>query len=321
MAGPQNFTVDDIKLNAKDLADETIDRIYAKVRPFYAVYQTTSRVVVMYADDPAIAAEQHTRLAPLNVLRSEITGLIDGWRTSSYEQLQARARRYDGRVAGALVVALEGDPTSAAAALTQIKTDIVDQRTSLGRFDVLTAGFVVLLVFVTLFALLSLVHGTSKDLAIASMAGAAGAFFSLAIGIRSRTVLPNLITRDNISDAGLRVIIGVMAAGVLYILLHSDLVTIAIGGAKLSGDALTREKAVVIGFLAGFLERLVPDLLAKTTATGQAAALPAPVLGGGPIARGAGEPPPPPSPGTPTTPGLAPPSARPPSPDPRAAVG
>lgn len=113
-------------------------------------------------------------------------------------------------------------------------------------------------------------------------------------------VLLNLITRDNISDAVLRLIIGVIAAGVLYLLLHSDLDTITIAGAKLSGDALTREKAVVIGFIAGFLERLVPDLLAGPTATGQATALPAPVPAGGPMARGgAGEPPPPPSPGTP----------------------
>ena len=61
--------------------------------------------------------------------------------------------------------------------------------------------------------------------------------------------------------------IGVVSGSVLLLLLSSDLVPkLALGDARgdLGRDNL--EGVLVIGFIAGFLERLVPDLLDKAAA-------------------------------------------------------
>ncbi len=52
----------------------------------------------------------------------------------------------------------------------------------------------------------------AKPLWLAARAGTVGAWFSVALAIKNRTVLPNLQRRDNYSDACLRIAIGFIAA-------------------------------------------------------------------------------------------------------------
>jgi hypothetical protein len=102
----------------------------------------------------------------------------------------------------------------------------------------------------------------SGNIWLAARAGTIGAFFSIALAIRDRTVLTNLHRRDNLADAALRILIGIVAAGVLVLMLSSNLVpAFTIGKADISGPLITWQTVLVVGFIAGFLERLVPDLL------------------------------------------------------------
>jgi hypothetical protein len=106
---------------------------------------------------------------------------------------------------------------------------------------------------------------TPIDLWRAAAAGAVGAFFSIAIGIRTRTVLPDLLRTSNIMDAVLRVTIGFIAGAVLMAMLRLDVVTLQIGP-----DSIPEAGALAVilaGFFAGFSERLVPDLLEKAKAS------------------------------------------------------
>lgn len=73
------LTVDDIKLRGEDLTQQTIEQIYYKAPPRFAVYPTQRRVMVQYADDNILEAKQRGDMASLNGLRSQISGLIDGW--------------------------------------------------------------------------------------------------------------------------------------------------------------------------------------------------------------------------------------------------
>ena len=65
-------------------------------------------------------------------------------------------------------------------------------------------------------------------------------------------------------DAKLRVLIGVISAGVLYLLLATGVLSqLKIGELSFAAGAIAWQLALLIGFASGFLERLVPDILEK----------------------------------------------------------
>jgi len=97
----------------------------------------------------------------------------------------------------------------------------------------------------------------------AAAAGAVGAFFSIAVGIRTRTVLPDLLRTSNIMDAALRVTIGFIAGAVLFAMMKLGIVNVQIGDLAKGGSKFSELRVILIGFFAGFSERLVPDLLEK----------------------------------------------------------
>jgi hypothetical protein len=278
-----NLTVTDLSLAATDATGAEVTTIYAKNPPLYAVYRTRERVLVQFADDPAKAGAQRSAMASLNPLRGEINGLVDGWRASKQEALRSKAVGYDRRSADALVMALEGDVHDAGLLLGEIKQDLLDERTARARVDYLIAAcavlFIALLVaWIAGRAALSNVHpGDSALYAaiwIGAGAGAIGAFFSVAVGLRARTVLTDLHKTENSCDAGLRMTIGYIAAAILISLLGSGLVHLSLGTAPidLTAPAPAADstgwwmKVLVVGFLAGFSERMVPDILAKAAA-------------------------------------------------------
>src|SRR5262249_47931235 len=154
-------------------------------------------------------------LARLNPLRGEINGLIDKWRTKPNKV--HRAEWYDRRVGDALVVALEDDVASAETLLKNIKQDILGDRVTIGRFWSLMASLAASVVGVIVLAVVKWLRSvdTGADLFTAAMTGAVGAFFSIAIGIRGRTILPDLRWGSNVMDAALRVAVGLIGGAVL----------------------------------------------------------------------------------------------------------
>ena len=104
----------------------------------------------------------------------------------------------------------------------------------------------------------------SSNLWLAAKAGLIGAAFSIALAIRGRTVALDTDLLDNVTDGTLRLLIGVISAAVLLLLFTSGIVpSLKIGEADFKPGGLTWEMVLIIGFVGGFLERLVPDLLEK----------------------------------------------------------
>ena len=315
----------DLRRGVLDETGYPILDIYARKLPEYVVYRNRQRVAVQYADLRSDASAQRKMMATLNPLRGEINGLIDGWRLKKDRSgAQRRAERFDRRVADAMVAALEGDVSTAVALLTKIKQDIVDERTAWARFQylivALSAGVVGTLIAFAMVRWGGLPH-VSDDLYQAAGAGLIGAFFSIALAIRGRTVLPDLQWIANAMDAALRMLVGLIGAGVLVAMVDAHMVNVTFGlpAAPAAGvplrstpseppntridavppaapasptpqDAANRSEAtdaglncgvarcsdqawlniLIFGFVAGFSERFVPDLLAKAGATAPA---------------------------------------------------
>jgi hypothetical protein len=274
----------DVQRGKEDLSERIVCEIYYKAPPRYAIYRSSERVIVQYADDgmkdadgKPLADSQRLKMAGLNPLRSQITGLIDGWERSTNPRLSGRARRYNARVAAALNQCLEGDQTSPLPVLTEVRDEIVAERASWGRFLYLSSALAVAAVFCVVFwTLKAEVFGPGHPtvgLWLAARAGTIGAFFSIAMNIQQRKVLTDLLTRDNIADSALRITVGAIGAGVLLCLLQSGVAPLAsFGTAALTGAGMSWQVILVIGFAAGFSERLVPTIVENMSA--QAAPVP-----------------------------------------------
>ncbi|HYN45485.1 MAG TPA: hypothetical protein VES64_02210 [Allosphingosinicella sp.] len=259
--------------------DEDILVFYGRRPPVYAVYRIEKRVMVHFADSKKDADDQRKKVAKLNPLRGEINGLIDGWRMAKEgSNSRCRAERYDRRVGDALVVAFEGDPETAEFLLKAIKQDILAERISKGRVEYLLAalltgfGGLLFILFATAW-----IYYPPQGVALwlAAAAGAFGAFFSIALGLRGRTVLPDLERTANIMDAVLRMAIGLIAAAALMALMRAGIVNIDLGASSVPNEATAARPEwliiLIVGFIAGFSERFVPDLLAQATSSTDAA--------------------------------------------------
>lgn len=248
--------------------------IYTKFAPLYAVYHANDRVLIQYADDPVQQADQRRAIARLAQNRGIVSGLIDGWRED--EMNKGRAAAYDRQVADALIVGFEGDVDSANAILMQIRDDIIAERKAWARFLYLIwagGGGLCLSVLAGIIAMVlgwldnHRVDPVAYQILIGVGFGALGAFFSIVIGLEKRSIDLDLQMKNNVIDSVIRVLIGAIAAVVLLAMVAAGIVSVQFGKFSI-GDGGSPHWLVtlIVTFLAGFSERLVPDLLQSASA-------------------------------------------------------
>ena len=283
--------VADVRLQKIDFACDPIECVYTYNPPHYAIYRTAKRVMVHFSDDAQEAAEQRRRIAPLAPLRGQISALIDGWHSAkawfhrtvaegekhaerreeakqkAQHHLRKRADRYDRRVADAIGLALEGSGETAMALLAEIKNDIISERTSIARIGYFFAALALatgIWIVALWFTDLVKEPDVGPVLALAVVGGTLGAMFSIVIGIRGRTILIDLQNRTNWFDAALRVLVGAVSGAMLLCLLLSGFVDNLVHMDRIRPQSYEPLSVFMIGFLGGFFERLVPDLLTQT---------------------------------------------------------
>jgi hypothetical protein len=245
----------------KDQQDKEIGKVFVFRLGKYAIYKTDdneSDVIIKYADDDETETNQRALILPLASTRAEINSLLTGWHNRKV---------YDRKIAIGLQLALDGDPESGKSFLAATKQELFADRGSAGRFQYLKWAFGTAFIFLNLLFIASHYYpfqDASSNLWLAAKAGLVGAAFSIALGIRNRTVALDLNRLDNISDGVLRLLIGVIAAGVLLLILASGILpNMKLGDMTVPGGINSWKVVMVVGFIGGFLERLVPDLLEK----------------------------------------------------------
>jgi hypothetical protein len=254
-------TVADIVAGTHDGGGETIDAVYFKRRN-YAIYRrgTPPQVVVAYSDDEATADQQVVAISVLLPLRDRLLHLL--------EDLPAKLQEhYRAAMADALRLGLEKQSVTAQALLAEAIGEAQATQGRRGRLVYLQwAGMAVFpALLLILFGGYFVQARTGVHLLVMSVgAGAIGAVLSIAIAIRARTVAIEGDWKSNAVDAAVRIGIGMISASVLFLLLNSGLIsTITAGGVALNGGGMSWQIALIVGVAAGFLERLVPDLLEK----------------------------------------------------------
>jgi hypothetical protein len=245
----------------KDPQDRKIGKVFVFRLAKYAIYKTDdseSDVIIKFADDDETETNQRALVLPLASTRAEINSLLTGWHNRKV---------YDRKIAIGLQLALDGDPESGKSFLAATKQELFADRGSAGRFQYLKWAFGTAFIFLNFLFIASHYYpfpDTSSNLWLAAKAGLVGAAFSIALGIRNRTVGLDLNRLDNITDGVLRLLIGVIAAGVLLLILASGILpNMKIGDMTVAGGINSWKVVMVVGFIGGFLERLVPDLLEK----------------------------------------------------------
>ena len=259
------FRLKDIQVGNMDGRGFKITRIYAVQSDEYAIYQA-GEVMVHFADDQGKAQAQRKAMLPVSSARAEVNALAQGLTCREIS---------DRQLAYALQLALDGDMDGAKGTVAAAKAFVLAKRAARGRFQYLKWSYGTAAVLIGLLFVASgfyPLHPASSDLWLAAKAGLVGAAFSIALAIRGRTVALDTDLLDNVTDGTLRLLIGVISAGVLLLLFASGIVpSLKIGEADFKPGTLTWEMVLVIGFVGGFLERLVPDLLEKKNPQGNGA--------------------------------------------------
>jgi len=261
--GPE-IRVADIRKHRHDGRGEKIDSVLILRRDF-AIYRSGGRVMVHYADDAEAAKAQIANVANLLPLKDRVQYLASGL---------ASPEAYHWQIAEALRLGLDGQTDAAKSTMQGAIDDIIARRVSKGRVTYLFySGLLALATVLTLWGVALVMHLARssvemiepgmKFLMMATGAGAVGAFLSTVIALRARTLATDGDLKSNRVDSTMRIMIGVICAAVLYLVMDSNLLAgVAVGGATLSVK-ITWQIALLTGFAAGFLERLVPDLLEK----------------------------------------------------------
>jgi hypothetical protein len=246
-----------------DARGQTITKVYAMQSDEYAVYKAGGDVMVHFADDVDLAAGQRRDILTLGSAKADLNALLHG-------MAEGKRGGYDARMATALQQCLEDDKDATAKQImASAYADALLQRSADGRIQYLVSAVFCAAVAVILLTLaqdyLMEFKTAENNLWLAGRAGIAGALLSIGIGIRRRTVAIDLYRWSNVAEGALRLLIGMICAGFLLMGLTSGILPeVSAGDVKLIGEGMVWQAVLVVGFVAGFLERLIPDLLEKT---------------------------------------------------------
>lgn len=248
------------RIGGPDASGNTIENIFQTYLDHWIVYKSDTVhweiADELYSENPSLMESYLNRAGEVQDLKAQIIHMLK--EVTSQE-------KYEGAVADAIAMALRNDVTAARKRLEEILGQINNDYSIVARFRYLECTFLCAApLLVILGPLTWAAHAFNYEdgnLLLAGTAGLIGAIFSIAIAIRSRAVGTDTSFRALLTDCSLRLIIGVISGCFLQLLLEAGAFPkISVGDAVISKGG-SWHMIVAVGFIAGFLERLVPNLL------------------------------------------------------------
>ena len=285
-AAPSCARLADVAPGARDPRGRMITDVFWAVAE-YRIYRTAKGVSPFFSDDPDRAAQQRARYLAIGSEISRLNHLIQietGSRFWGEHKPEAAEERADlpeivaleRELARCIAIALDGDADLARKSLHELTTRLEKQISNRARVNhLIVAGLLAALAWAMSFAYLRY-NGESgalqmfaftvpQHIALASIMGAFGALFSTAVGLKNMSIDPTVKPFMHITYAFVRVLVGVMGAVILYFGFQSGVFAgfLQASGAEVqgSGDASYMYWLGFVSVLAGFSERMVPNLL------------------------------------------------------------
>jgi hypothetical protein len=235
----------------------------------YAIYCSEKGMYVQFADTEKEAAEQRSRFTEISPEICELRYLTPQMQSAGKFRLgRPRESLYDHNIAQAMMLVMENKLDDGKQLAQQTLKMAVQRVTNDNTVRYLTSGLLfgisaVVICFIICLLFLPLPPTTElRALLIAAMSGAIGAMLSVATRLQSFQLQPCNQSNMNRWMSITRIGIGLIAGPILLLLSHTifsePMRNIVVGK---DGEW---QGIVILGLIAGFAERLLPNLLQRT---------------------------------------------------------
>jgi hypothetical protein len=259
----------------------------------YAIYSSDKGIYVHFSDKAEMEKEQRKRFTEISPELCELrylTAQMRGWNWWPWFSSHRRHTLYEHNMAQALMLIIEDKDDPAAKRIAKETLEMAVRRVTTEntiryvRACLISAIGVIALGTMAFWALNHIGHPEAlkwTPYLVGGMFGAVGAVFSIVTRVEAFRLQPCDESRMNYWMSAIRVLMGVMSAIALLLLVDTLLVDVL---SKLTGspkhiiewiddpkNVVFWQAMAVLGFVAGFAERLIPNLLRQTAGKMEAA--------------------------------------------------
>jgi hypothetical protein len=236
-----------LKKGDTDYLGNIIEQVYAKEPGKYLIYVTTDHQLICKAEDESIA-----RQANINKLLLQIGDFISHNRSLK--------PTYNSSLAYAMKIFFDGDAISSYHSLQNVYSNIKRHLTRRAKLAYQAGAASILFLSLAAFLIAVRLGGSNQltvDMFVVTLFSSAGGFLSVAIGAARLSIDLQHSFWINMLYGALRIIISIISGVIVYFLIQTGILLAFLK------DASEVNGLIIVSVVAGFSEKLVPNLMSK----------------------------------------------------------